>query len=143
MDLLSAYQLASELHAGQVDKAGRPYIEHLTRVCLRVMTAGGDLIQQIASLLHDALEDKKTTVGGLRLAGVPEPAIALIVVLSRGDGQSYADYIQGIKVEPRAVLIKKEDLADNSDPLRLALLPADVAKSLVLRYSRAIQNLGS
>ena len=36
MQVLDAYQLAARLHTGQTDKAGRPYIEHLTRVMLRV-----------------------------------------------------------------------------------------------------------
>ena len=36
MDILRAYKIACQLHAGQTDKAGRPYIEHLTRVMLTV-----------------------------------------------------------------------------------------------------------
>ena len=43
MEALEAYQLAAQLHTGQVDKAGRPYIEHLTRVFLRVQASGGVL----------------------------------------------------------------------------------------------------
>ena len=43
MQILEAYQLAAHLHTGQVDKASRPYIEHLTRVFLRVLAGGGDL----------------------------------------------------------------------------------------------------
>lgn len=35
MEALEAYQLAAQLHTGQVDKAGRPYIEHLTRLVLQ------------------------------------------------------------------------------------------------------------
>lgn len=61
MDLIEVYQLACRLHTGQVDKSGRPYIEHLSRVFLRVQAAGGDLTQQIASLLHDAIEDGKAS----------------------------------------------------------------------------------
>ena len=53
MDILRAYKIACQLHAGQTDKAGRPYIEHLTRVLLRVQMDGGDRFQQIAALLHD------------------------------------------------------------------------------------------
>lgn len=32
MEWLDVYELACSLHTGLVDKAGRPYIEHLTRV---------------------------------------------------------------------------------------------------------------
>ena len=35
MEALEAYQLAAQLHTGQVDKAARPYIEHLPRVFKR------------------------------------------------------------------------------------------------------------
>ena len=138
MNLLSAFQLAAVLHAGQVDKAGRPYIEHLTRVFLRVIAAGGDRHQQIAALLHDAIEDGKATQDDLRLAGVPEASIELILLLTRAAQQTYENYIRGIKQHPRAALIKREDLADNSDPARLALLPPEVASRLVTRYSRAV-----
>ena len=58
MDILRAYKIACQLHAGQTDKAGRPYIEHLTRVLLRVQMDGGDRFQQIAALLHDQMRGK-------------------------------------------------------------------------------------
>ena len=44
MEALEAYQLAAQLHTGQVDKAGRPYIEHLTRVFLRVHRSQGQVL---------------------------------------------------------------------------------------------------
>jgi (p)ppGpp synthase/HD superfamily hydrolase len=80
MNTLEAYQLASKLHTGQVDQSGRPYIEHLTRVFLRVQAAGGDQDQQIAALLHDAIEDGKTSAAQLTWLGVPSDALDLIDV---------------------------------------------------------------
>lgn len=72
MAALEAYDLAAQLHTGHVDKVGRPYIEHLTRVFLRVQAAGGVLSQQIAALLHYALEYGHATADELvRIAGVP------------------------------------------------------------------------
>lgn len=41
LNILQGYQLAASLHSGQKDKSGRPYIEHLSRVFLRVVEAGG------------------------------------------------------------------------------------------------------
>jgi len=141
MKILDAYQLAARLHAGQVDKAGHPYIEHLSRVFLRVLEAAGDRDQQIAALLHDAIEDEKATANELLQAGVPHAAVGLILVLSRRRGQEYMQYVLSVKAESRAVLVKVNDLADNLDPQRLALLPEEDAERLRNKYARALEVL--
>ncbi len=141
MNILAAYQLAAGLHAGQVDKAGRPYIEHLSRVFLRVLEAGGDRYQQIAALLHDAIEDGKATADQLLEAGVPKEAVDLVVVLSRKPGQDYNAYVLLVKGYHRAVLVKASDLADNMDAGRLALLPMEVATRLDSKYRGALDLL--
>ena len=141
MELLEVYQLACRLHTGQVDKAGRPYIEHLTRVMLRVQAAGGDLAQQIASLLHDAIEDGKVSAEQLRWLGVPADAVELVVVLTKSKGQSYEDYLARVKRSPQALTVKLSDLDDNSDPVRLAALPEVLALRLREKYAKAKQLL--
>lgn len=137
MKILDAYKLAAKLHAGQVDKAGRRYIEHLSRVFLRVYELGGDRDQQIAALLHDSVEDGKATADGLLEAGVPHAAVGLVLVLTKDERQSYADYVRGVKAHEKAVLVKRCDLEDNSDPDRLAELSDDVANRLRLKYEQA------
>ncbi len=140
MDALEAYQLAARLHEGQVDKAGRPYIEHLTRVFLRVQAAGGDIIQQIVALLHDCIEDGHVTADELvRIAGVPKEAVELVTVLTRREGQAYADYLVTAKASPRAALVKLADLEDNGDPMRLDLLPEPDGQRLRKKYAHAIR----
>lgn len=141
MELLDVYQLACRLHTGQVDKAGRPYVEHLTRVMLRVQAVGGDIIQQMASLLHDAIEDSNVSAEQLRWLGVPADAIELVVKLSKRKGQSYEDYLAGLKRCPKALGVKLADLDDNSDPARLAALPEAVAQPLQKKYEGARQFL--
>lgn len=137
MKILEAFKLAATLTAGQVDKAGRPYIEHLTRVFLRVCEAGGDRIQQIAALLHDAIEDGRTSADDLLKAGVPREAVGLVLILTKETGQTYASYVLGIKAHEQAILVKLCDLADNSDPERLALLDAATADRLRTKYDKA------
>src|SRR5690606_2973418 len=51
--LEAADRLAERLHAHQVDKAGRPYIEHPRAVARLTRHFGGSEEQQIAALLHD------------------------------------------------------------------------------------------
>lgn len=137
MTLLEAFNLAARLHAGQTDKAGRPYIEHLTRVLLRVQAAGGDIVQQIAALLHDSVEDGKSSAIELQRLGVPDEAVSIVLVLTKRRGQSYEDYLAGVRTDARAMLPKQCDLDDNSDPERLASLPESVADRLRLKYARA------
>jgi (p)ppGpp synthase/HD superfamily hydrolase len=139
--LLEAYKLAAQLHAGQVDKAGRPAIEHLTRVMLRVQSAAGTLDQQIAALLHDSLEDGKATMLSLEDRGVPKEVTFMVADLSRLPGEPYLNYIVGVKAQAGVVLIKLADLADNMDPDRLALLPDDMRKRLEKKYSAALAML--
>ncbi|ABQ36128.1 HD domain-containing protein [Bradyrhizobium sp. BTAi1] len=63
MSLSSLYDealvYAADLHRSQVRKGSRvPYIAHLLSVSSRVLTAGGNEVQAIAGLLHDAAEDQ-------------------------------------------------------------------------------------
>lgn len=137
MKILDAFKLAAHLHSGQQDLAGRPYIEHLSRVFLRVLHAGGDRYQQIAALLHDAIEDGKATADDLIKAGVPLEAVEIIVILTRKPGQAYIDYVAATKASPRAAPVKMSDLEDNMDPERLAKLDPKDAARLAQRYKRA------
>ena len=137
MDILRAYKIACQLHAGQTDKAGRPYIEHLTRVLLRVQMDGGDRFQQIAALLHDSIEDEKTTADELLALGVPSEAVVLVQALTKRDEQSYEDYLRGLIGRYRVVTVKMADLDDNSDPERLELLPERQRMRLQAKYVQA------
>lgn len=141
MDTLKAFQLAAKLHTGQMDKAGRPYIEHLCRVFLRVQAAGGDVMQQIAALLHDSIEDGKASASQLSCHGVPDEVLQLILTLTKQENQSYSEYLSNVKLSPRALLVKLADLADNSDPERLAVLPEVVAQRLRVKYTKAASDL--
>lgn len=143
MTILDDYKLAARLHAGQVDKAGRPYIEHLSRVFLRVCDAGGTRDQQSAALLHDCLEDGKATVEDLERAGVTSEAIKLVLVLTKAKRTAYLDYIEIVKLNEKAVLIKRCDLEDNADPERLAELDAHTAARLRIKYESALSALNS
>ena len=137
MDILRAYKIACQLHAGQTDKAGRPYIEHLTRVMLRVQMDGGDRFQQIAALLHDSIEDEKTTADELLALGVPSEAVVLVQALTKREEQSYEDYLRGLIGRYRVVTVKMADLDDNSDPERLELLPERQRMRLQAKYAHA------
>ena len=48
-----AIAIATEAHAGQVDKAGAPYVLHP----LRLMLAVSSVDERIVSVLHNVIED--------------------------------------------------------------------------------------
>lgn len=123
-------EFARTLHQGQVDKAGAPYWMHLERVAHRLMERFPDATkaQLQAALLHDAIEDAGVTADDLRAAGVEEEAIAAIRLVSRNlnpEG-SYLDWIGRIAASGNvtAIRVKLADNLDNSDPARVAALPA-------------------
>jgi len=59
--LIEASELAYDWHADQKRKGSDiPYISHLLQVQGLVLEHGGDTVQALAALLHDALEDAET-----------------------------------------------------------------------------------
>jgi len=136
-----ALALAIQLHAGQKDKAGRPYWEHCMRVQARLVEWNPASSILIAAALHDVFED--TGVSGLELvqAGVPRNALALLHILTRKQGEDYDAYIMRVSMDSDAMMIKLADLADNLDPLRLEQLPLGERKRLYHKYNSAMRVL--
>ena len=63
--LEKAIEIDVRAHAGQVDKAGQPYILHPIRVMLRM----GSEAERITGVLHDVIEDSDVTLEDLRDEG--------------------------------------------------------------------------
>lgn len=127
--------LAAAAHVGQVDKAGRPYIEH-PRAVAASLAGHGDLAV-IAGLLHDVVEDTPITLDDLRAAGYPEVVVDAVDAVSRRDGETYMDMIRRAAAHPLGRLVKLADNAHNSSEARLAVLDAEQAKFLRRRYAKA------
>jgi (p)ppGpp synthase/HD superfamily hydrolase len=123
--------LATERHAGQFDKGGRPYILHPLTVMHRLRTDDEEL--QCIAVGHDLLEDTETTTGDLVLAGFSQRIITGIFVLTKRSGESAEDYRLRVKANPDAVRVKIEDLRHNSDIRRLkGVTEKDIAR--MVRY---------
>jgi GTP diphosphokinase / guanosine-3',5'-bis(diphosphate) 3'-diphosphatase len=112
--LEQAIQLATHLHAGQVDKAGKPYIEHP----LRVMASVTEETEKIVAVLHDTLEDTSLTVEAIDHLFGPDVAFA-VKALSKLDGEDYFSFIKRVQLNAIAVKVKLADLKDNMDLSRL------------------------
>ncbi|MEV4442725.1 HD domain-containing protein [Streptomyces sp. NPDC049577] len=128
-------RLAERAHAGQVDKTGVPYIEHVRAVAAGLAPAGPEL--QMAGLLHDIIEDTDWTADRLRAEGVPDRVVAAVEAVTDEPGVSYAEKIRRIAAHPDATLVKIADNAHNSHPDRAARLPADRRERLAAKYRAA------
>ena len=124
--------LASLAHAGAVDKAGAPYIEHPARVAARMNTPE----EKVVAWLHDVVEDTDTTLDEIRVHFGAETAEALDAITHR-EGEPWADYLMRVKAHPIARAVKIADLIDNSNLSRLPVVkPKDVKRQA--KYNRAL-----
>ncbi len=133
--IAKAYELAENLHRGQVDKSGEPYLNHLIEVANQV--SGRDAV--IVALLHDAMEDQGVTTRFLMNQGFEQTIIDAIVLLTK-TGHDYDTYIRAIKSHPLARIVKLADMRHNSELSRLTTVSE---KDLLRRekYLRSIQLL--
>lgn len=132
-----AKELAYRAHAGQVDKAGRPYIEHVARVAAAV---SDDPEAEAVAWLHDVLEDCPDFADEF-VVTFPYPIRRQVTLLTR-EGFGDDSYYPFIRKHPIALRVKLADIADNANEARLALLPPDVADRLRKKYAKARKALG-
>jgi (p)ppGpp synthase/HD superfamily hydrolase len=106
-----AFCYAEHLHALQKRKgpSKRPYLHHLLMVWQLVALAGGSVSQQVAALLHDAVEDAQKTWPSLSRAQVRSEIEARFgaVVLSLVDALTNPDTLDGL-AEPLKTRTKKD-----------------------------------
>jgi (p)ppGpp synthase/HD superfamily hydrolase len=109
--------LATNAHAGQFDKAGKPYIMH----CLKVMhyLKSEDEELMCIALGHDIVEDTKVTYVDLWSQGFSERVIEGIRALTKQRGQTYDEYKEQVFSSKDAMRVKMCDLRHNSDIRRL------------------------
>jgi (p)ppGpp synthase/HD superfamily hydrolase len=127
-----AYECANNLHRGQVDKSGEPYIHHLIEVANQV--EGRDAV--MVALLHDAMEDQGVTTRFLMNQGYPSQVIEAIALLTKTD-DDYMTYILRIKTNPLARIVKIADLQHNSDLSRLKT----VGEKDILRREKYLKSI--
>jgi (p)ppGpp synthase/HD superfamily hydrolase len=132
-----AIRIAREAHAGQVDKSGRPYIGHPMRVMARV----NGTHEQMAAVLHDVVEDTPVTPDDLWAAGCPEQVVTAVIALSKTPGEPMPDYLRRVADDPIALTVKRADIADNADPIRMSALAPEFQDRLRAKYSEAIRIL--
>ncbi len=135
-----AISIAAEAHAGQVDKAGTPYVLHPLRVMLQMDTND----ERIVAVLHDVVEDcPEWPLKRLQAEGFSEHIIeALVSVTKRDDNsETYEAFVLRAARNPIGRRVKLADLRDNCDLSRIAA-PSEKDHDRVKKYRQAMALIG-
>jgi GTP diphosphokinase / guanosine-3',5'-bis(diphosphate) 3'-diphosphatase len=111
-----AIEIAARAHAGQIDKAGQPYILHPLRVMMAVRTP----YERMSAVLHDVVEDTSITLDDLRQEGFPADVLEAVETLTKLDGETRIAAAKRAVRNPIARTVKLVDVADNMDLSRIS-----------------------
>ena len=131
-----ALSIARKAHEGQLDKAGVDYIEHPIYVASQVDTEE----EKAVALLHDVIEDSSVSAEELLQAGLPETVVTAVQVLTKKKEQDYQTYLETVKKNPLARVVKLADLEHNSDLSRLSSI-TEKDRERLKKYKKAIDFL--
>lgn len=134
-----AISIAAEAHAGQVDKAGAPYILHPLRVMMSVETEK----ERIVAVLHDVVEDcADWPLARLRAEGFSDEVLEALASVTKlpHEEADYEAFIRRAATNPIGRRVKIADLKDNMDLSRIPH-PTDKDLRRVEKYRRAIEFL--
>lgn len=109
--------LATNAHAGQFDRGGKPYILHPLKVMHYLKTDDEEL--QCIALLHDVVEDTDTSWKDLEAIGCTERVLKAVKALTKLPGQTYDEYQEVVFANEDAMRVKLCDLRHNTDIRRL------------------------
>lgn len=116
--LEAALEFATQKHKGQFRIGGDEYITHPVAVSEIVAQNGGDINCRITALFHDLLEDTDATEEEILAIG-GEEVLRAVELLTKKKGYVMQDYVEGIKSNKTAFLVKAADRLHN---LRCALV---------------------
>jgi GTP diphosphokinase / guanosine-3',5'-bis(diphosphate) 3'-diphosphatase len=140
-----AIEIAARAHAGQVDKAGQPYIFHP----LRLMFAVKNPNERIAAVLHDVIEDTEITLENLQSEGFSEEILHAVLALTKTEGEIRISAATRAAQNPIARVVKLADVTDNMDISRIAnpsekdfarLKEYEQVKAMLLSYEATNDN---
>ena len=132
MNFSHALELACDAHAGQVDKAGAPYILH----CIRVANSVSSEEEKIVAILHDVLEDTALTEEDLLAAGFSKEVVDAVVCLTRAEGEKYGDYLERVAQNAITTQVKLADMLDNSNEARFGPNITEEQKLKCRKYAK-------
>lgn len=138
----AAREVARAVHRGQTDKAGLDYFEaHVADVAHRLRESS-QLVQCVA-WLHDVVEDSRRHRDPMTLERLrevfPGEVVDAVDAITHREHEPRDDYYDRVRANPIARHVKLYgDIPSNTDPERLAVLPAEVAHRLIRKYEHAV-----
>jgi (p)ppGpp synthase/HD superfamily hydrolase len=134
--LTLAIAIANQAHAGQLDKAGKPYISHPLTVMAQMDTPES----KIVAVLHDAIEDSDLKIEDLVKQGFPESITDAIAAITKLDGELYEDYMVRVRSNTIARKVKIADITHNMDISRI-FNPTEKDFQRIEKYKIVFQKL--
>lgn len=113
LNIENAIAIAALAHNGQKYGDNESYIWHSIRVANRIHRAGHDDELVIIAILHDVVEDSDWTLERLREMGASERVINGVDGMSRREYENYAEFIERVKGNPDARIVKRADMEEN------------------------------
>lgn len=128
-----AIKVATEAHAGQLDKGGNSYILHPKTVAEAV----DSIEQKIIAYLHDVCEDTEITLEDLLEMGFTYRIVNSIRILTKSDDVSYDEYLKAVKKDSNACYVKIADIKHNMDISRIPN-PTEKDYARIEKYKKAV-----
>jgi len=129
-------EIALKAYLGQKDKAGQPYILHPLRIMAKMETED----EMSVAILHDVIEDSDYTANDLLHEGIPSNVVEAVQLLSKVEGENYDQFVDRVLTNNLASKVKKADIEDNINILRLDSV-SDIDLKRVAKYHKAWKKL--
>lgn len=136
--LHEAMEFAMKAHILQKDKAGQPYILHPLQVMLSVQKYGFSYM--IAAVLHDVVEDTEATIEDIELEFGYIISVA-VDALTKRKGEDYTAYLNRVKGNHIAWMVKIADIQHNMDESRINWEWTSKDHARMTKYANALQFL--
>ena len=133
-----AIKVATEAHAGQVDKGGKPYINHPQAVAASLANTE----YRIVAYLHDVCEDTSITFDDLKDMGFTYRIVNSIRLLTKNDELTYEEYLRRLRMDSCARAVKMADLKHNMDITRIPN-PSEKDYARIEKYKKSLDFLES
>ncbi len=125
-------EISLQAYQGKTDKAGAAYILHPLRLMSKMDTEE----EMSVALLHDVIEDSDITAEDLLQSGISPTVVSAVQSLTKVKGENYEKFIDRVLTNKLASKIKKADIEDNINILRLTTITeADLQR--VAKYHKA------
>ena len=133
MDIIEKLlEIALKAYIGKKDKAGKTYILHPLRIMAKMTTEK----EMAIALLHDVIEDSDFTAEDLLNDNIPSDVVEAVQCLTKENGESYEEFVIRVAKNKLAAKIKKADIEDNINVLRLSAVE-DKDLERIVKYHKA------